>query len=435
MIGEKAGEKTVKVDLLLKNIAQIVCCTSDLLGDPGLIHNGAIGIYGDKIIAVGEEKNVLKNLNLPKAAAELNRMGIEVIDCKGCTVLPGFVDAHTHVVFGGSRLDEFLSGLNQKTKDYYLEKAGITGIYASVNKTREASEEELFTASKRRVEEMLAHGTTTLESKSGYGLDFETELKQLRVNKRMKEELNVDIHSTFLGAHGWPVEMGKKKYLDFMKSKVLPFIRAAKLADSCDIWCDEGHYELEECRDYLSFALNMGFKGKIHTDAYSYIGGSDLAAELGLLSADHLNYTTEESAKKLSAAGVSGIVLPGTDYSVQHKKPANPQFLKENGIRPAIGTNCNPGNCITSMQLILAFAARLEGMSPGDCICGATSRGAAALGLKDRGEIREGLLADLQIWDTERYENVFYMPGRNFVKKVIKSGKIVWECQCASEGI
>lgn len=422
-------------DILLTGISQIVCCTSDSSENPGLLHNGAIAIKDGKILAVGNEEDVREKLEYLVQIGPMGRKTMNdkmekqtpvVIDCKGRTVLPGFVDSHTHVVFGGSRLNEFLSSVNEQTQAFYLNRASKTGIYASVNMTRDISEEELFNQSAERVKAMLSHGTTTIESKSGYGLDRETELKQLRVGKRIVEELPVDIYSTYLGTHGWDEGMTKKNYLSYVKQEVLPVIKESNLATSCDIWCDDGHYEIEECEDYLRFALNMGFHGKIHTDAYSYIGGSDLAADLGLLSADHLNYTPADAARKLVKAGVSGIIMPGTDYSVQHKKPANPVFLKENGLIPALATNCNPGNCIQSMQLILAFASRIHGMSPADAICSATRRGAKALGLNDRGEIREGMMADLQIWDTDNYENVFYMPGRNFVRTVIKSGKIVW---------
>ena len=251
------------------------------------------------------------------------------------------------------------------------------------------------------------------------------ELRQLRIGKALGERLPMDVFLTFLGAHGWPEGMSKQRYLDHLLGEMLPEAGRQGFASFCDVWCDEGYYTAAEAERILTAGQDHGLKPRIHTDAYSYIGGSDLAAALGMLSADHLNYTPPPAAAKLARANVTGVLLPGTDFSVGHARPASAALLREAGVRMALATNCNPGTWIESMQVVMMLACRLHGMKPEEAARAATVGGAAALGLADRGVLECGRLADLQIWGTGDYRDCFYRIGGNLVTHVIKRGKVV----------
>lgn len=406
-----------KADIVIKNCSQILTCKESSLDLVGLIENGWIAIKGEKIVAVGNKQEIDKNIDYCNAL---------VIDGSGKVAAPGFVDCHTHLVFGGSRVKEYVAKLTCDNLDSLTNKGIKTGIYASIDMTREAREQSLIESSLKKLNKMLAAGTTTVEIKSGYGLDLDTEIKQLKVNEKLKNITSMDIYSTFLGAHGWPKDTPKEKYIDYMIKEVMPIVSENKLAQFCDIWCDDGYYTAEESYKVLKAARDMGLEPKIHTDAYSYIYGSDLAADMKMVSADHLNYTPLKAVKKLAEARVPGVLLPGTDFSVNHPKPFDPRPMIESGMIIALGTNLNPGNWIESMQFIMALACRRHKMTPEEAIRASTLGGAFALGIeKDRGSLEVDKLADIQIWDTPTYEDVIYKLGGNLVSKVIKRGKLV----------
>lgn len=265
-----------------------------------------------------------------------------------------------------------------------------------------------------------------MESKSGYGLATDAELKILAVNKLLRESTPLDIVSTFLGAHGWPADQAKADYIDLLTREMIPRVAAEDLAVYCDIWCDEGYYTAEESEQILKTALDHGLRPKIHTDAYSYIGGSDLAAAMKMASADHLNYTPPAVIKKLAENSVVGVLLPALDFAVRHPQPFDYLAMKEQGLTVALATNLCPGCWTESMQFVMALACRLYRMSPAEAMV-ATTRGAAkALNLEDHyGTLEIGKYADLQILDVPSYEHVVYRLGGNVVVQVYKKGKLI----------
>jgi imidazolonepropionase len=383
----------------------------------GLIENGYIYAEDGVIKAVGSMDQFKNDVFALGPADE--------IDAAGKIVLPGFVDCHTHSVFGGSRVAEYSIKLTDNDPAA-LEKLGIeAGMYGTVNATKNLPAELLEEQSFKRVSGMLSNGTTTIEIKSGYGLSTDSEIKMLEIIKRLNKRLPLDIHSTFLGAHGWPKDMSKEKYIDVLTKDMIPKVSELKLAQFCDVWCDDGYYTAKESEKILSCGRDYGLIPKIHTDCYSYIGGSDLAADMHMISADHLNYTPENVFKKLRGANVVGVVAPGTDFAVKHPKPFDPRPMLEAGMDLAIATNCNPGVWVESMQVILVLACRQHGFTPAEAVKAATKGGALALGLNDVGILDAGKKADIQIWDLDTYEDIIYKFGAKYIKTVIKDGNIV----------
>ncbi|MGD9567583.1 MAG: imidazolonepropionase [Sedimentibacter sp.] len=402
--------------LLIKNASQLLTMNTEDAGDVGLIENGCIYIENGKIAAIGSVEDVQHFMVLEN---------IEVIDASSKIVLPGFVDCHTHLVFGGSRVKEYSVKLTDESPET-LKKLGIEpGLYGTVNATDSLADDDLEKQSLKRLTSMILTGTTTIEIKSGYGLTTESEIRMLRVNERLEKKLPLDIYSTFLGAHYWPKDLNKEKYIDILINEMIPRVSELKIAKYSDIWCDDGYYTAKECEKVLSCARDYGMSPRIHTDAYSYIGGSDLAADMSMLSADHLNYTPEKVFKKLRDANVIGVVLPGTDFAVKHPRPFNPRPMLNSGMKLALASNCNPGVWVESMQFILALACRNHGFTPAEAIKSSTLFGAMALGLYDRGVLDVGKKADIQIWNLDTYEDVVYKFGTNHVETVIKDGEII----------
>lgn len=417
------NQKAKKIDLLLHGAAQVLTCTGASPSDLGVLKNGWVAVSGERIIGIGEGNDTFEVF---KALGNIDANPFQTLDVSGKVVAPGFVDCHTHLVFGGSRVDEYIAKLPRGDKTILESRNIKTGLEASMIMTREATETRLFEDAKLRLSHMLISGTTTAEIKSGYGFSTEHELRQLRVIQRLKQAQPIDLHSTFLGAHGWSPDMTKGEYLQLLLEEMIPEVGRSGLATACDVWCDEGYYTAAESERILSKALSVGMKPKIHTDAYSYIRGSDLAADMKMLSADHLNFTPYQAMEKLAAAGVTGVLLPGTDFNVNHPTLADPGMMLKAGMTLALGTNLNPGNYIESMPFILILACKRHGMTPEEAIRAATRGGAAALGLEsDRGSIEPGKRADLQIWDTDRYENIIYRQGTNLIGEVIKNGCLV----------
>lgn len=414
-------ESTKKATLILKDAAQLLTCAGSNPSHLEVLADGWVVITGDRIAGVGQGAKALEVFRL---ASGLDFSNPEEVSLSGKVLAPGFVDCHTHLVFGGSRVDEYVAKLPRGDAES-LKRRGIpTGLAASMAMTREATEEALVESAGHRLKNLMASGITTAEIKSGYGFTTEHELKQLRVIQKLKGLQPVDLHATFLGAHGWPSDMTKADYMDILLSEMIPEVGRSGLATACDVWCDDGYYTAAESEKILSRALDFGMKPKIHTDAYSLIGGSELAVEMGMLSADHLNYTTYDIMEKMAAAGIPGVLLPGTDFNVQHPVLTQPGLMLKAGMTLALATNLNPGNYVESMAWILVLACRRHGMTPEEAIRAATIGGALALGLQeDRGSIEVGKRADLQVWNTDRYENIIYRQGANLVETVIKNGQ------------
>lgn len=406
--------------LLIRNARQILTMQGDKNNDISMIENGSVLLKDGLIAAVGK----LDEIDASVRRMEEGGTQITTIDASGKVVIPGLIDCHTHVTFGGSRVAAYSIMLTDDDPETLARKGIPTGIYASVNMTRDLEKAQLKAQTKRRLENMMLHGTTTIEGKSGYGLTMESELKMLMVNRELNEELPMDISSTFLGAHGWAEGMSKEDYMDQLCKEMIPRVAAEHLADCNDIWCDEGHYTAKECERILQCGRDYGLSPRIHTDAYSYIGGSDLAADMHMLSADHLNYTPVSVFEKLAKANVTGVVLPAIDFAVKHPKPFNPRPMLQAGMNLGLATNCCPGCWAESMLFIMILASRDHGMSPEETLRAATRGAAGAMGLKDRGVLDIGKKADLVILDVDTFEDVLYKYGRNPVDMVIKDGRV-----------
>ena len=301
-----------------------------------------------------------------------------------------------------------------------------TGIGATVEMTRQESQEQLTASALDRLGRMLRYGTTTVESKSGYGLSLDQELKMLQVNQRLQALQPVDIVSTFLGAHDFPPDVPRHQYLDELLHEQIPLVAQEKLAEFNDVYCDDGYYTVPETRQILEAGRKVGLEPKIHVDAYADIGGADLSAELRVVSADHLNYTDKAGMKKLAEAGVIGVVMPALDFCVGHTRPFDARAMFEQGMTLALATDICPGCWVESMQVVMQLACRLYRFSPAEALYASTLGAAKALRMEsDRGSIEAGKLADLQIWDLPTFEDVIYRIGNNAVEAVVKRGQLM----------
>ncbi|MDQ6597030.1 imidazolonepropionase [Bacillus salipaludis] len=406
----------IKVDLWISNAAEVITCAGEGMSEIGVLENAWVAVKDGKIAGVGTEAEIKESFELE---------GSDVIDAKGKVVAPGFIDSHTHLVFYGTRVEEYAAKVAGYTPER-LEELGISmGPNRTVELTRNRPSEELFEQSKKRLMTMLNYGITTVESKSGYGLTTESEIKILEVSRRLHEETPLDVLNTFLGAHGFPEDLTKEEYLDVIINEMIPRVGERGLAEFCDVWCDDGYFTAEESEKILKAGLKYGMKPKIHADAYSYIGGTDLAAEMKMVSVDHLNYTPVAVMEKLAEANVTGVLMPSLDFAVSHKRPFDARKMLDLGMQVALATDLCPASYTQSMQFVINLACRLYQFSVEEAIKAATYGGAKALDLNDRGTIQEGKIADLQIWDVPTYKHVAYELGTNIVETVIKNGKVV----------
>lgn len=399
-------------DLLIWGANEVLTCDAqagDLLGRR---RNIAVAIAGEQILALDDLATLEAQFDLRSATR---------LDARGKVVAPGFVDCHTHVVFGGSRLQEYVARLTKTTAEVRALEIP-TGIQTTVGMTRQASADQLYEAAAGRLMRMFAHGTTTVESKSGYGLSTETEIGQLSVNQRLASELPLDVVSTFLGAHDFPPEMSRQRYLELLINEMIPRVAEQGLAQFCDVYCDESYYNLDESYLILKTGLDYGLQPKIHLDAYADIGGARLAADLGVVSADHLNHTRPEAVEQLIHAQVTGVVMPALDFAVAHPQPFAGRAMLDQGLTLALATDICPACWVESMQFVIQLACRQYQFTPAEAIYGATAAAARAVGLSDRGVLAVGRLADLQIWDLPCAEEVAYRLGHNAVETVIKRG-------------
>jgi imidazolonepropionase len=404
-----------RADLLIARAAEVLTCVPSSGDLGGRVRDGSVAVAGEQIIAVGPAADV---------AARVDAASARVVDARGKIVAPGFVDSHTHLVFGGSRVQEYAAKMTRTAQE--VKALGIpTGILATVDMTRAESVERLTASAAQRLRRMLEHGTTTAESKSGYGLTLNDELKLLEVNRRLQAAQPVDIVSTFLGAHDFPREVSREHYLDCVLHEMIPRVAEQKLAEFCDVFCDEGYYTVEEARRILEAGRAAGLKPKIHTDQYAQIGGADLAADVGAVSADHLNYTPRPTMRRLAEAGVVGVLMPIIDFAVSHPRPFDARAMMDEGLTLALASDLCPAGWVESMFLVMQFACRQHRFAPEAALYAATVGGARALGLSDRGALAPGQLADLQIWDLPTFEDAIYRLGHNPVETVVKRGKVL----------
>ncbi|MBU3188188.1 imidazolonepropionase [Clostridium bowmanii] len=412
-----------KGNMLIKNASQLVTCSGskakcgEEMKNLHTIENGALVIEDGIIKAVNTTQEILKIYN---------EEDYEVIDASNKCVLPGFVDSHTHFIFGGYRADEFAWRLRGDSYMDIMERGG--GIQNTVNATKNASYEELYNVGFERLNDMMRLGVTTVEGKSGYGLDFDTEIKQLKVMKSLNEEHAMDVVTTFLGAHSVPPEYKGKnnEYIDFIIKKVLPVIKDENLAEFCDVFCEDKVFSVAESRKLLSKAKEMGFKLKLHADEIVTLGGAELAAEVGAISADHLLHASDEGIKAMAEKKVITTLLPCTAFCL--KEPyARAREIIDSGCAVALATDFNPGSCFTySIPLVFGVAAIYMKMSMEEAITALTINGAAAVGRADSiGSIDPGKKGDIIILKYPSYNFIPYNTGINIVEKVIKNGNLV----------
>lgn len=407
--------------LLIKNAAQVVtpqghtAIKGASMKDVKIYENASVLIEDGHIVAVGDGAEWAKTVPVDKQ-----------IDATGKTVLPGFVDSHTHFVFGGYRADEFLWRMEGMTYMEIMERGG--GINNTMKAIRNASAEELIEHSMDILEKMFAFGITTVEGKSGYGMDHDTELKQLEVMKELEQRQPVEIVRTFMGAHSIPPEYKgrNEEFLKFLVKEVMPDVKKADLAQFCDIFCEKGVFSIEESRQYLQQAKDMGFDLKIHADEIVTLGGAELGAELGCTSADHLLHASDEGIKALANSDTVATLLPTTAFCL--KEPFAPaRKMIDAGCAVALATDFNPGSGFTnSVPLMIALGVIYMGMTAEEAITALTLNGAAAVGRADTiGSIEEGKQADIVILQYPSYKFLPYHTGVNIVETVIKKGKVV----------
>ncbi|WP_255194964.1 imidazolonepropionase [Halorarius litoreus] len=345
------------------------------------------------------------------------------VDATGRAVIPGFVDAHTHGLFAGDRSDEFAAKLRGKTYQDILAEGG--GILRTVRAVRAASDERLLGNLLAHLDTMLAHGTTTVEVKSGYGLDTETELRMLDAIAAADARHPVDVVPTFMGAHAVPEGRDADEYTDEVIDEQLPAVAEQGVAEFCDVFCEEGVFSVEQSRRVLDAGIEYGLAPKVHAEELAHIGGSQLAADIGAVSADHLLYATEDDAAALADAGVTPVLLPGTAFSLGAEY-ADPSLFAEAGAPVAVASDFNPNCHSQSMGMAVALACVGMGMAPRDALDAATRGGALALDrTDDTGTLREGAPADLAVLDAPSHAHVPYSFGVNRVATVLKRGDVV----------
>lgn len=401
------------------------------LGQLGLIENGAVAIRDGRIAAVGTTEALRKQFK-----------GEEDLDATGCVVLPGFVDPHTHVIWAGDRAREF--GMRLEGAKYLDILAAGGGILSTVRSTRAASKEDLIRQTRPRLMRMLMHGTTTVEAKTGYGLETEAELKLLEALAELDGALPIDIAITFLGAHAVAPEFrdDPQGYTDLLCKEMLPAVREwwnaraeVRPLPFVDVFCEDKAFSLEQARQILTSARELGFPLKIHADEFANLGGASLAVELGAASADHLVKTSEADIAALGASETVAVSLPCTPFGLAEREytPAK-KIIEADGLL-ALATDCNPGTAWNeSMQFVIALACRAMGLTPAQAIAAATINAACAVRREATvGSLEEGKQADVLVLDAPDHRHLGYRFGTNLVRQVVKNGNVVFTSQAYDE--
>lgn len=389
------------------------------------IDDGAVAIDDGEILAIGDSDTVCREY--PPENAD------RAIDATGKLVTPGFVDPHTHALFAGDRSEEFVARIEGTTYTEIMAAGG--GIPVTVEAVREASDGTLLENLLAQLDVMLAHGTTTAEVKSGYGLDTETELRMLDVIARADERHPVDLIPTFMGGHGVPDGMETDSYVESVVSEQLPAVADQGIAEFCDVFCEEGVFDVEQSRRILEAGQEYGLDAKIHAEEFSHIGGAQLAADLGAVSADHLLQATESDAAALATAGVTPVLLPATAFALgEAYADPSPHLAADAPV--ALGSDLNPSCYVHNMGLVVSLACLRMGMHPATALLGATANAARAISRTDgtgmsrtgtlrTGTLRTGTAGDLVVFDHPDYLHLPYNVGSNRVETVVKEGRVV----------
>ncbi|MFW9806348.1 MAG: imidazolonepropionase [Candidatus Thorarchaeota archaeon] len=415
----------MKPDLLLTNIGQIATLagnsktpkTGSQMNEVSIIENGSIAIKDGKILAVGPTKEILSQVT--------EEPDLPAIEFPGMLATPGFIDSHTHLAFGGSRENDFAMKLAGKSYLEILEAGG--GILNTLRFTRASTQSELTSNAFSYAEGMLNMGTTTIEAKSGYGLDTENELKMLRAIENLKEKLPISLVSTFLGAHAVPPEFEGKTdaYVDIVIDEMIPAVSESRLAEFCDVFCEQGVFDIEQSRRILIAARSKGMKLKVHADEIVQLGGAALAAEVGAVSADHLLMASDDGLEVMIRSGTIATLLPATAFSLDTDY-ADARKMIEMGLPVALATDFNPNCANESLFFTIALSCYKMKMKPREALSAVTINAAHAL---DRGEthgsIEAGKIADILILECPNPEYLTWRFGANLVHTVISNGQVI----------
>jgi imidazolonepropionase len=384
------------------------------MSELAIVSHGEMLIHNGKVEKIGPSGEIEKNVG-----------DEEIVDAGGRVVMPGFVDAHTHLVFAGNRLDDFLRRSRGETYEQIAKAGG--GIWSTVQKTRAASELDLLAQAKKHANWFVRCGTTTVEAKSGYGLTVEDELKILRVMRQLKKEVRLEIVPTFLGAHAVPREISPDEYLDVVITEMLPRVTAEKLAEFCDVFCERGYFNIDQSRKILFAAKKVGLSLRGHVDQLTNFGGAKLMAEMGATTADHLEQTDEQGIAALKKANVQPVLLPGSVYALGSSRYPRAREMIEAGLAIVLATDFNPGSSPTpSMPMILSLACTQMKLSPAEAITASTLNAAYSLNRGDKiGSLEPGKLANFVIFDCEDYRELAYWFGIPQTHSVYVRGKCV----------
>ncbi|MFD1426955.1 imidazolonepropionase [Kroppenstedtia sanguinis] len=415
--------------LLIQNAAQLVTLkessATPLRGKAmealQIIENGSVWVEEGIIQFVDTDTQVREQVGSRLETAE-------VVDATGRLVTPGLVDPHTHLVFAGSRENEFEMRLQGATYMDIMEAGG--GIHATTSATREADEEQLYQESQRRLDSFLRHGVTTLEAKSGYGLSLEHELKQLEVAQKLNQDHPVDVVSTFMGAHAVPSAYKDRPddFVELVIQEMIPEVARRKLAEFNDVFCERGVFTPDQSRRILEAGKEYGLAPKIHADEIEPYGGAELAAQVGAVSADHLLKASDAGIQAMAEAGVVAVLLPGTAFFLMAEM-AEGRKMVDAGVPVALSTDCNPGSSPTiSLPLIMNLGCLQMGMTPGEVLAATTINAAHAIRRgHEVGSLEPGKKADLVVFDVPNYMGLQYHYGSNHTQTVIKDGKVVYK--------
>jgi imidazolonepropionase len=413
--------------IFIRNASQLVTLqgSSDAprvkgaMSELGIIENGSVWMEEGVIQAVGTDIELFE-----KYAGRIDEA--EVVDASGKLVTPGLVDPHTHVVFAGSRENEFNMRLQGATYMEIMNSGG--GIYATTRRTQSATQEELFQESYERLNQFLRHGVTTVEAKSGYGMEWETELKQLEVAKQLNDKHVIDVVSTFMGAHAVPKEykQNPNEFVRLLIDEMIPKVAELGLAEFNDVFCEHGVFTPEQSKQILEAGLRYGLIPKIHADEIEPYEGAELAAEVGAISADHLLRASEKGMKAMAEKGVVGVLLPGTAYFLMAES-ANGRKMVDLGVPVALSTDCNPGSSPTvSLPFIMNLGCLKMGMTPAEVITATTINAAHAINRgKEIGSLEVGKKGDVTIFNVGNYMKLQYSYGVNHTDTVVKNGQVV----------
>ena len=413
----------MKMDLIIKNIGKLVTMEGSFLPRIGkqmneltILENAYIAVVEGKIFQVGTGEDY----------KELVGENTIIDDASGMLVTPGLVDSHTHLVHGGSRENEFSKKLNGVPYIQILQEGG--GILSTVNATKNSTFDELYNKAKKSLDRMLEFGVTTVEEKSGYGLELETEVKQLEVAHKLDKDHPVDLVHTFLGAHAVPVEYksNNEAYIKLLVEEIMPKVKKLDLAEFCDVFCEEGVFSVEESDYILSKAKEMGYKLKIHADEIVPIGGAELAAKLGCISADHLMAASDEGLRDMAEKGVIANILPGTSFNL-NKPSANGRKMIDLNVPISLSSDYNPGSCPSeNLQFVMQLGCLNLKMTPNEVLTAVTINAAHCVDRSTEiGSIEVGKKADIAIFDAPNVEYLMYHFGINHIDRVYKEGRLV----------